>query len=455
MNGPAQARPATTPPISQICLDLVNGSAYPPAFPNQRLDAAAASVESTICEIRAGLWPRDVPFPHLFIASTIDRESWINRKRSILFHDEGVQDIVVTTAQAINFPTRHSASFPTFLFIMEQLVVRGRLALAALLGCQAFPVNATSHPIFSAPEVAPWRQFIADESEFDVHLPAKGFVGVGSKSMGDEFPSVGRLIFLAHELGHYLAGFPESKSILASLKTSPNVLRNDEASADLIGAVLTIAALSRPFGSRRPGGMTWLVATTNLLLQIHHAFVEVRRVVKKIADNPEAPHYAFESLAEVGDRAKLVARELGNPDTVQSLFRIGGSRAKVIRETLAHYQKYAAILVDSILRSAAIMIDVALRAWTFKMPPGVSWPPSDDDLEFHSVLFLARKALGNDIFRAFGFSSNQAPPLHGPWRRPPTNVPLHLIGWRSVGMKKVPLTNGIFLNTSNWRLEPC
>jgi hypothetical protein len=54
--------------------------------------------------------------------------------------------------------------------------------------------------------------------------------------------------------------------------------------------------------------------------------------------------------------------------------------------------------------------------------------------------------------------SNQAPqaPWNRQWSHPSAETwgNLDLRGLRSVGMKKLPLTNGILLDVSDWRLEP-
>ncbi|RSL18450.1 hypothetical protein EDE15_4023 [Edaphobacter aggregans] len=443
-----QSLSLTTPPISQSFVAFVDRKTYPPVRPNQILEAAVASVESTLSAIRSGIWPRDVPFPHIFVVSTIYRDSWAEPKELLVFHDEGAQDIAVSTAEAINFPSRQSASFPTFLFMAEQLVAQDRADIAILLLRRLFPLNGPSHPIFSNPDTTPWRQFIGEECQFELHPPAKGFAGVLLHSNREvQFQSVGRIIILAHELGHYLASLPEAEKILVKLKVPSDVLQDHEASADLIGVVLAVGALSRSVDFRQPGAMTWLVAKANLLLQIHHAFVEVRRMTMKVIGLKPSP--------ELGNRAKLVSRELADPDTVRSVFRLGGSRAKVIEETLAHHQKYVSIVVSSILQSASVMVESIVEARTIVNPPGASANRrnSDDEPDHQAVLQVVRNALGDDIFRVLSVHSNQAP---GNWSEPhrlADGQNLDLWGQRSVGMKALQLTNGILLDVSDWRLE--
>jgi hypothetical protein len=455
MSLPSEELPARTPPICERFLQSVDRRTRLPILPNQSLKGAAASVESSLSAIRASFWPPDVPFPHVFVASTIERDSWMKREQHLLFHDEGVIDIAVSTAEAINSSSRQSASFATFLFIAEQLVFQGRADLAALLGSQLFPPDGPSSQIFSAPDTSAWTQFVTKESHFGLHPPAKGFAGV--LAFGDsQFQSVARHIFLAHELGHYLADFQQSKKILVSLKTPSDVLQEDEASADLIGAVLTVAALSRAADFQRPGAMTWLVAKTNLLLQIHHAFVEVRRIVREVAEDAGMADHPFNAAPERRNRANFVARELANPDTVRNLFGLGGSRARVIAETLDHYREYAGIVVNSILESAAVMAKTILRAWKIVKPPSASanWRISDHEPDPQAVLLRGRQALGNDIFRVLSVFSNQAlGNRHWPHRSADC-LSLDLRGQRSVGMKKRLLTKGIFLDVSDWRLEP-
>jgi hypothetical protein len=64
---------------------------------------------------------------------------------------------------------------------------------------------------------------LTTEPHLELHPAAKGFAGV--LDFGDyQFQSVGRRVFLAHELGHYFTGFGSSfglESINTAASSSP------------------------------------------------------------------------------------------------------------------------------------------------------------------------------------------------------------------------------------------
>jgi hypothetical protein len=425
-------------------------------------DAAAAANAAALEDLVTKKWPAEVRFPHVFVGSTLHRDSWIHRTDtfSLLIHDEGGLDLAVAAAGLVGHHTRQSASYVTYLFIFEQFVANGRPDLALLLAQHLFLRDGGRHEAVTGSDCHEFREFIWKEAQFDVRPPSRGFKLVGGGHGAQEFQSVGQLVFLCHELGHLIAGEGGAQTITASLGMSDV---DEEVAADVVGLALTASALTRSWGFNDVGAMTSIFSKALVLLRIHHAFTAIRRQVRALfgattdsgGDRPESGS---------ATRPDIVRELLSDPKRIGRIFKWAGSRAGVVAATLAHHNEYADIVVSSMERSARAFLFLVRQKLELVMRDRPNeWLEQRRELATltsHQLIVAGREPLGNDIFRVLGAYSNQAPKMLPPrwrvgWERPQKitwHQPLPLFQSHGILFRQFP--SGVLMDVSQWKIEP-
>lgn len=422
---------------------------------------AVGAVAGALDDVAAKGWPRRIPFPHVYVTSTLHRDSFhiVGDGFSLVVHDDGVVDSAVAAAEIINHYSRQSASYVVYSYIFDQLVANRRPDLATSMAAFLFPIDGQKHPLFAGPDTRALQDFMLKDSQLYLRPPSRAFRTIGVNSV-DQFHTVAQRVFIFHELGHHIAAAAANEPVLLGRFNVNDVSEGDpEVTADTVAAALTLSALGRMWGFSAAGSMTWIFAQVFVLLKILHAFASIRDRLQALVEERQNDDVGASGLAT---RSAALEKLANDSETLIKLFRWAGSRARAVPETLAHFREYADIVAASMEHSADTILDVIRRNMTqFARAHRDARLTFERDLAAcsqYDLVVLGRKALGSDVSRTVSVHSNQAPKVLGP---PPRPLSLDNVLWRqpsplrkSHGMRAERRPSGVLLDVSDWCIEP-